>query len=78
MVHLSYNNTNSLAFIPAVQVIATFRERAALSAQHQIGTTGLLLVEGVSKRSTPEKPELVGRLDNNRRCIVPGTGQGAW
>lgn len=53
------------------EVIATFRRRAAEVHAAQVGSLQLLLVEGPSKRSTAEAPELVGRLDSNTRCIVP-------
>jgi len=53
--------------------------RIAMSKWHALtglwfrcGREHVLLVEGTSKRSTPEAPALVGRVDNGKRCIIPG------
>lgn len=53
------------------EVIATFRSIVEKRNRAEIGREHLVLVEGPSKRSTPEKPTLTGRTDTNKRCILP-------
>lgn len=55
------------------EIITAFREEATVRNQEEIGTQHVILVEGPSKRSTPDAPELVGRVDNNKRCVIPDT-----
>lgn len=53
------------------EVIDTFREHCAIQNAAEVGRYHVLLVEGTAKRSTPEEPKLVGRVDNGKRCIIP-------
>jgi tRNA-N(6)-(isopentenyl)adenosine-37 thiotransferase enzyme MiaB len=53
------------------EVISTFRKAAATRSAHEVGTKHVVLIEGNSKRSSEEHPELVGRTDNNKRCVLP-------
>jgi len=53
------------------EIIATFRRVAAARNAIEVGREHLVLVEGPSKRSTPEKPTWTGRSDTNKRCILP-------
>lgn len=57
-----------------VQVIATFRRECEVRNSAEVGRYHVLLVEGPAKRSSEENPRLVGRVDNGKRCVIPG----AW
>jgi tRNA A37 methylthiotransferase MiaB len=51
------------------EVINTFRAGAAERAADEAGRRHVVLVEGPSKRSTAERPQLTGRADNNKMCV---------
>ncbi|KAJ1490360.1 hypothetical protein T484DRAFT_1777319, partial [Baffinella frigidus] len=57
------------------EVIASFRKGAVtrglqeVGNKHVVGNKHMVLVEGPSKRSTAEKPQLTGRSDNNKMCV---------
>lgn len=53
------------------EIIAAFRRIAAERNAAEVGQEHLVLVEGVSKRSTSETPTWTGRSDTNKRCIFP-------
>lgn len=51
------------------EVIATFRRLAdAKNRSTEVGRTHLVLVEGRSKRWSPDAPTLTGRTDTNKVC----------
>ena len=52
------------------EIIETFRRVAGERNVLEVGREHLVLVEGLSKRSTPENPTMTGRNDNNKRCII--------
>jgi tRNA A37 methylthiotransferase MiaB len=52
------------------EIIETFRRVAGARNALEVGKEHLVLVEGLSKRSTPENPTMTGRNDNNKRCII--------
>lgn len=52
------------------EIIETFRRVAGERNALEVGKEHLVLVEGLSKRSTPENPTMTGRNDNNKRCII--------
>ena len=54
------------------EVIDVFQTGAAARHRMEVGKRHLVLLEGPSKRSTPDAPEFVGRTHNNKRCIVAG------
>ena len=54
------------------QVIDTFsRTVLEKNQREEPGRYHVVLVQGTSRRSLPEKPELVGLSDTNKRCILP-------
>ncbi|CAM9365651.1 unnamed protein product [Scytosiphon promiscuus] len=57
------------------EVIETFRRNAlAKNLEEEIGMDRLVLVEGQSRRSSEEAPELTGRTDGNKRVVFPDVG----
>ena len=36
----------------------------------QVGREHVVLVEGHSRRSTADRPQLVGRTDSNKKCVL--------
>jgi tRNA A37 methylthiotransferase MiaB len=72
------------------EVIDAFRETGEAASKSLIGSEHVVLVEGESKRSTKESPQMSGRNDNNKICVwspvdVPGPdgaaitpGKGTW
>ena len=52
------------------EVIGEFRRGAALAHAEDVGSVQEVLLEGASKRSTPQAPLLAGRTSSNKRCIV--------
>lgn len=69
--HLQDNVLESEKQRRLAEIIATFRRVAAARNAAEVGREHLVLVEGPSKRSTPEKPTWTGRSDTNKRCILP-------
>ena len=57
----------------ALQVIATFRRECEVRNSAELGRYHVILVEGPAKRSSEDNPRLVGRVDNGKRCVIPGT-----
>lgn len=54
------------------QLIDTFQENVhKKNASQEVGKLRLVLLEGPSKRSTPEAPAWHGRTDQNKRIIFP-------
>ena len=51
------------------EVIDLQAQLALEQNEMEVGRTHRVLVEGESKRSTAEHPQLTGRSDNNKRCI---------
>ena len=51
------------------ELIAVFRECCAAECTKEVGREHIVLVEGHSRRSTPENPQLMGRTDNNKKCV---------
>jgi len=63
------------------EVIDAFRGTATQAAEKFVGTEQVVLLEGESKRSTKESPQLAGRSDANKVCVwepkeVPGLDGG--
>lgn len=63
------------------EVIDAFRETGEAAAKSLIGSEHVVLVEGESKRSTKESPQMCGRNDANKICVwspvdVPGSDGG--
>jgi hypothetical protein len=54
----------------SLQIISSFRSNVQINNDKLVGRLKLVLVEGQSKKSTLEKPELTGRSDSNHRCIL--------
>mmetsp|Transcript_41572 Transcript_41572/g.98524 ORF Transcript_41572/g.98524 Transcript_41572/m.98524 type:complete len:602 (+) Transcript_41572:314-2119(+) len=68
------------------EIIALFREGQRERTEAEVGSEQEVLVEGWSKRSTPQVPQLFGRTDSNKPCVwtppssaggSQGTGVGA-
>lgn len=54
------------------QLIDTFQAQVhQKNAEKEVGRLRLVMLEGPSKRSTPEKPAWHGRTDQNKRIIFP-------
>lgn len=54
------------------QLIDTFQRKVhEKNSEHEVGKLRLVLLEGPSKRSTPEAPAWHGRTDQNKRIIFP-------
>lgn len=69
--HLQDNVPESDKQRRLAEIIATFRRVAAARNAAEVGREHLVLVEGPSKRSTPDSPTWTGRSDTNKRCIFP-------
>ena len=53
------------------ELVKVFREGAERASSRLLGTSQVVLVEGYSRRSTEEAPQLSGRTDGNRKCVFP-------
>ncbi|EKX39298.1 hypothetical protein GUITHDRAFT_160013 [Guillardia theta CCMP2712] len=51
------------------EIIDTFRKNAAESCLNELGKEHVVLIDGPSKRSSPEMPQLVGRTCTNKLCV---------
>ena len=59
-------------FVDNIRRPRPLSEQAALeSSAADVGSTQLVLVEGPSKRSSARTPQLAGRADGNKRCVLP-------
>ena len=52
------------------EIVSTYRETALARSQRvDLNQMKLVLVEGNSRRSTTEQPQLTGRTDTHKRCV---------